>query len=485
MRSYGIGFLIDLLKISLTQMAQFVNVDRTLISKWKTGVRKLDVNAIYFDRVLDFLIHKNNELGINSLESLFSSIYLDNSDKIISKVQLKKYLKRFIINNDTSENLCEKINVLDGCSYVASVPIYHGLESQKKAMMNILEVASREEIPTIITFIFMGLFDFLIDKNDFLNNWIKKVMELLNKGFKVELIYSSYSVSDFFVYLCSMATHKNCKISSYTSVIDNRSNFLLHNIQNKIALYGFSEKSTAFTNTFSYIYSDPISLLKYSIMAKNIVKDSEESFISYDLKLLSKQGINMNNYVNGNDILKHNTIYCYNKTPLQALISDDLYLDVLSNSLTCQDQINKEFSKFKIRKEKIFNTLEHNKIIRFFSIKELLNISSQEVYSYSNLVITKKQFKQYMNQLGDMLLNEPNLHICLYMDDIEAIESSNFFWCKKNEYMFIFDNNTNNLKYCKDISIIASISKLFEKKYLNTFEEFKDKYSVSKFLKNL
>lgn len=494
MKSYGIGFLIDLLKISSKQMAQYVNVDRTLVSKWKTGVRKLDVNALYFDKVLEFLIHKNNELGINSLESLFSSIYLDNSDKINSKAQLKKYIKRFILNNDTSENFYKKVSNLDGYSYIASVPIYHGLESKKKAMMNLLEVASREETPTKITFIFVGVFDFLIDKSEFLNNWVKKVKELLDKGFKVELIYSSYSISDFFIYLCPIAVHKNCKVLSHTNCISNRCNLLLHILHNKMVLYGFSENATSLSNTFAYIFTDPVSLLKYSIMAENIVKDSEETFFTYNSKLISKQGNKIRGFANNeNNIKKNNTIFYYNKTILPSLMSDDLYLDVLSNSLTCQEQINEEFLRFKTIKDKFFKTFENNKVIRFYSIKDLLNISSQdynsyeknEVFSYPNLVLSKKQFKQYMDQLSDLLLNEPNVHICLYLDDFEALVSSIFFWCQKNEHMFIFDNNSYKLRYCKDISFIASISNLFEKKYLNTFEEFKDKHSVAKFLKDL
>lgn len=492
MKSYGIGFLIDLLKISSTQMAQFVNVDRSLVSKWKNGVRKLDVNAIYFDKVLNFLICKNNELGINSLENLFSSIYLNNTEKINSKSQLKKYLKSFILNNDTNENFYKKESNLEGCTYVASVPIYQGLDSKKKAMMNILEVASREEKPTNITFIFLGSFDFLIDKNDFFNIWIRKVTELLDKGFKVELIYSSYSISDFFMYLSHIATHKNCKISSYTSFIDNSCNLILHIVQNKMVLYGYSEKIASYANTFAYLYTDPVSLIKFSIMAKNIAKDSEESFLAYDLKLLLKHEKRIKSYVNNvNSVLSQNTIYCYNKTPLLALMSEDLYLDVLSNSLICQENINKELSRFKIRKEIFLRTLKHSKIIRFWSIKELINISNQEYFSYednetfsfSNIIISKKQFKKYMYQLGDLLINEPNLYICLYLDDF--IESSIFFWCQKNEHMFISDNNLYASKYCKDFSFIASISKLFEKKYLNTCEEFKDKQTVSKFLKNL
>ncbi len=494
MKSYGIGFLIDLLKIPSKQMAQYVNVDRTLVSKWKTGVRKLDVNALYFDKVLEFLIHKNNELGINSLESLFSSIYLENSDKINSKAQLKKYIKRFILNNDTNENLYKKVNTLDGCSYVASVPIYHGLDSKKKAMMNFLEVASREETPSKITFIFAGVLDFLVDKSEFLNNWIKKVKELLDKGFKVELVYSSYSISDFFFYLCPIAVHKNCKILSHPNFIGNRCNLLLHIIHNKMVLYGFSENVASFTNTFAYIFTDPVSLLKYNIMAENIVNDSDETFFTCNSKLIFKQENKIKDYFSSiNDIKKNNYIFYYNKTPLPTLMSDDLYVDVLSNSLTCQEQINEELLRFKKIKEKFFKTFENNKVIRFYSIKDLINISSQEyncyekneVFPYPSLIISKKQFKQYMNQVGDLLLNEPNIHICLYLDDFKALVSSIVFWCQKNEHMFVYDNDTYKLRYCKDISFIASISNLFEKKYLNTLGEFKDKNSVAKFLKDL
>ncbi|WP_368259996.1 hypothetical protein, partial [Clostridium paraputrificum] len=59
------------------------------------------------------------------------------------------------------------------------------------------------------------------------------------------------------------------------------------------------------------------------------------------------------------------------------------------------------------------------------------------------------------------------------------------YWCKKNEFLFLFDNDLSNVRMCNDVHFINSISYLLNQKYLQTPDTLKNKKIVSEFLKSL
>lgn len=99
MYSNGFSYLLKSLKISPSKMAQALNVDRSLVSKWKNGSRKIDTNAAYFDNAIDYLIERNRELEIEFLEKLFSSIYHTPNNLLGNTSSLIASTKKFIFDD--------------------------------------------------------------------------------------------------------------------------------------------------------------------------------------------------------------------------------------------------------------------------------------------------------------------------------------------------------------------------------------------------
>lgn len=67
----AIGYLFKLLNISTTEISQQLYIDRTLISKWKTGSRKLLSSSPYYKKLIECLIDANKESGSVILQSFF------------------------------------------------------------------------------------------------------------------------------------------------------------------------------------------------------------------------------------------------------------------------------------------------------------------------------------------------------------------------------------------------------------------------------
>ncbi|MDU4892234.1 MAG: helix-turn-helix transcriptional regulator [Clostridium sp.] len=95
MKLFGIGYLMDELKIKTSELANYIYVDRSLISRWKSNTRNLDPNADYFDKILEFFILKNKETSNNILEKMFSL------DTPAEETKIKSLLREFIVNKET------------------------------------------------------------------------------------------------------------------------------------------------------------------------------------------------------------------------------------------------------------------------------------------------------------------------------------------------------------------------------------------------
>ncbi|WP_368252794.1 hypothetical protein [Clostridium paraputrificum] len=135
MYSNGFSYLLKSLKISPSKMAQALNVDRSLVSKWKNGSRKIDTNAAYFDNAIDYLIERNRELEIEFLEKLFSSIYHTPNNLLGNTSSLIASTKKFIFDDISNYQQIIDNSINNGSIYSANISIY---DDEKNALLGIL-----------------------------------------------------------------------------------------------------------------------------------------------------------------------------------------------------------------------------------------------------------------------------------------------------------------------------------------------------------
>ena len=56
------GKVMALLDITLNEISEYLHIDKTTVSKWRTGSRKLTPRSPYFDPILSLIIERNNAL---------------------------------------------------------------------------------------------------------------------------------------------------------------------------------------------------------------------------------------------------------------------------------------------------------------------------------------------------------------------------------------------------------------------------------------
>ena len=433
------SYLLNLLKISPSQMAEYLNVDRTLVSK---------------------------------------------------------FLKNYILN-DNNDNKISKTNetIAPNSIYSASAPIYSSEENMLLGILNMLDSVINDGIPQKLIFIFNDTLDLLMDYDNFRNKWLEKVLTLLNMGCKLRLAYTIGNSSKLFIYLSSLIFHKNCSILSYMNSSNYDSKKIsFHIIEDRkifLSIYHCDER-----NLYSYgaIFFDPVSIDFYTKIAEGIISKAKPTLYKLNADTLYDTLFRQIN-VQANEIFaNHHTIYYYDKIPtIYPTISEDLFYEILCNSIQSKDTIKKEFDLFKKINQYIKDHYYKNERKHFYPIDSLIKMADMDTIVYREalnqfpkLVVSNSQFKRHMKELADYLLSNEKFNICLCPTTLIPSAPSVHCWCKKNERLIIFDDNyISQVKMCSDASFTNSVCNLLEHQFLCAPENLKSKTIVADFLRSL
>ena len=65
-----LGYLMDRLGLSTASLARRLHVDASLVSKWRSGSRRLSAKSVYFKEVCSMLLEQNPMALADALRSL-------------------------------------------------------------------------------------------------------------------------------------------------------------------------------------------------------------------------------------------------------------------------------------------------------------------------------------------------------------------------------------------------------------------------------
>ena len=65
-----LGYLMDRLGLSTAGLARRLHVDASLVSKWRSGNRRLNVKSVYFEDICEMLLEQDRTALCDALRSL-------------------------------------------------------------------------------------------------------------------------------------------------------------------------------------------------------------------------------------------------------------------------------------------------------------------------------------------------------------------------------------------------------------------------------
>lgn len=497
MALYGIGYLLDSLNLSTKQVGNYINVDRTLVSKWRSGKRKIDAKAVYFDKLLELLLLKNQESNIEILENIFKSTYDDfEAHKKEDVDYVKIFLKIFILNNGLPKGHINNLSMNKRFEYVASVPVYEGTSNKRTAYMQLLDIALHQK-PGKIKIVFSGVFEHIMSDIAFREEWLQKLARLLDQGFAIDVYITTHNDTKLFIYFFPLLLNRNIQFFHFSIIFDEIMSCTLMLLEGKLAAYGFYQSTVdSYCNSVS-VFTDPLSINTYTCIANNIHNRSSTILNSISSSAVIQNEIQLYDFVNLNkNLIKCNPSVYYGFMSSLLFMDEELYLELLKQSHVSDQQIEYECKQFKERLARIRRILEYSNMIHFYPLQLLTEVALKDSFTYEvisdysfsriKLIMTNQQFKRHMNYMADFLEARPSFYICLNPNVILTHSRSTHCLCKKNEYFYVFDNNSApHSKMSCDINFINSVYGMFEQEYMLTAEEFKHKQYVAEFLRKL
>ena len=482
MQKLKISYLLKLLDVSPSEMAKYINVDRSLVSKWKNAARTISINADYLEKFLEYLICKSDNSKINLLKNLFSSTYPEFDKDMNQDEYLINYLQKYLFDNNV-----DTIGTQKDSHPTPTIKIFDKREAELSELISILDSCSKVASSQKLYINFCNTIDSFFENNQLITEWIDKLEIFMNSGHKLHVVFNSNNSYIYFS-LLRLFLHKNCEISILKGHIDSTVNYFFHLLENSFVFSSFNCN----TKVYGLLFFESITIDFFKTILENTLSKSELLFNSANFDTILNNELNIVSPTYTNVLIRNNTSYYYNYIPTLDFMSEELYYDILCCNFKSKKEIQMYLNRFRLLKKRSQQQYNYNLSYHFYPVYEIVKMSKQrsiiypEHYAIPKLSLSNNQFKRHMKELSNHLLSNDNYHIALCSNNNIAFSLLSYCWCKKNEFVLIQDNNNlHKGKISIDSLFVNSLSKFFDETYTSIPSNMKDKNIVAEFLRTL
>lgn len=262
------GTIMTLLDISLNDISEYLHIDKTTISKWRTGGRRLTSRSPYFEPVLSFFIKRNEELLQRPLIRFLYDLY---PDKIFDNPrQAYEYLKLYL-SADPDEGIDSETPINPP---LLSNEFLVGIDGRQRALDMVLCQAEKMMVPGTVKILEIDQMNWLCRDVIFLEKVIARLKDLAEKNFRIEFAFSSLQNSPIFMtFIHAVDTVRFQKnINKY--VVNTERVFglvpCIYLIEESCVSVGLNSDDPAIPIHTNF-FSDQLNILKYSKMFDRVV----------------------------------------------------------------------------------------------------------------------------------------------------------------------------------------------------------------------
>ncbi len=269
-----IGYMMELLHVSVQELAQYLYIDRTTISKWRTGARKLSERSPYYDEMTNYFVKRNNELGNKPLAGMFRDLY--PNEPCESDAELIKLIKIYLADEKSSARVSKFVDDMNHALYQSNVSIFKGSDGRKSALGMLLSVAESSATPCTIKMFETSQFEWLSRDMADTAAFLDRIDYLSKLGHKFILSYppeahaGSAAFKSFIRSLSSQFFNKNIKINIIQTYKGEMILPNLYGIDGKCAIMGVNFEENL-DNAHTAVYFDDFTIKKYMMIHDKMV----------------------------------------------------------------------------------------------------------------------------------------------------------------------------------------------------------------------
>ena len=479
-----LGVILENLEIATSTLARHLHVDASLVSKWKSGDRKLAKNSVYFAEIVAFLLsHDNNR----TLLSILSENFPNETAK--SKEDISAMLTSFLL---TCHFYNKQNTKLSKPSCTSEVTVYDKGIGRRQAVSDLLDIAEDMQTPREILFIDSEQFRWLLEDKAYAKAWVNRMYQLLERGFHARVVVHFSSDEDSFsriFRICGpLFFHKNIKWYRHKFYDDETHWFSFFILENTMSIMGMSMTKD---HSYTAVFPDAFSVMHHKNVVESVISAAEpffEEFPPEKIGELIKRVLSISRL--------GTILYAY--LPVPALISANE--EIISNVLTangvdaktirkCLD-LCKDFSQLQSKAIEPYMG-KYGRVVNIFQLDRMerctykvpFSSCSLSLMSGESIIAEQELVAQSFDFLAKSLEENPYYSVALTSEQDFAQLTEMNCWCEKDRWLLQMDRD--GCRFCDEPSLAAAATTIFEQAYKRIPSCRKVQEDVLSLIKNL
>ena len=459
-----LGFLLETLDLPTSSLARYLHVDASLVSKWKSGDRKLGRNSAYFSETITFLMTCEDR---ERVRALLKENY--PSEKADTDSDFLKLLTSFLLTYHFQQRAANRLSK-PVCT--ADVRVYDRGEGRRQAVSELLDIAESMQTPKEILFIDCEEYRWLLEDEEYASVWHKRMFQLLERGFRARFVVHFPSLQDSFVkffQICGpLFFHKNIQWYKHRYYDDEVHWFSFFILENSMSVMGMSMSDS---QSYTAVFPDPFSIAHHKSVVESVIKSSEPFFEIYTPDMtqeLIKRVLSVSRL--------GTTLYTYLPVPAMISAASGIAEKILkangvggAKAERCIELCG-EFAKIQQRAVEPYR--EHGgKIINIFQLDRMercigkIPFTSRSLSLFSGKEITaeREEVALAFEYLADSLTESESSTAALASEqDFSPLTEMNC-WCEKDRWLLQMDRD--GYRFCDETTLAIAATTIFERSY--------------------
>jgi transcriptional regulator with XRE-family HTH domain len=406
-----LAFLMETMGITGAELARALHIDDSLVSKWKSGKRRLSQKNNYLKKISNYILLVDERTGYRFVKQLLREY--DPGNDLESIDNLSNCLCRWLSEQKPYEftlgALFYRNNLRD--AYHAGFKVYRGNTGRRAAVLEFFDAVLSMPEGQQLLLVSQEDMSWMLEDLTFLNTWKHKLTEVIKRNNKIKIIHwvdrNIENLTAIINYWLPL--HLEGKIASfyYSLYWDSPFKTTYFVVENSFAITGMSQGDD-YKNRYTAFYHDPATIAHFEWVFKTILTKCRPLIEVYPIEETN----GLVNRVMDVKLEKENS-YLVTDTPLFMTMSRDLIMEVLTETPAEPAQIER--------------CLDHHRDFNRVTSTTLLN---RHIYSTKKLEQAMESgrisYKLLSGILGFKVTASKNHFIKHILLLIERLEDDNF-----------------------------------------------------------
>lgn len=478
-----LGYLMDLFHVKGMELANYLHVDTSLISKLKTGKRRLSINSEISDDIVDFFIMLDKKSNYASVRGLLmeSGQATEETEAEALTVLLKRWL---IEENETNASFTDKT------VYTTKVKIFQGKTGRRKAAQEFIQSVLLEKTPQdVFVLDWTEHYSWQSEDTEFFKEWKKQYLNIAEKGHRIVFLISLNHSIDYLIntllYRLPMLLTGNVQYLYYPvySPLLYKHNIVV--LKNKMALVKIAADEIT-QKDITHMYTDYPTVKHYEELIQSAYthcKKSHEVIRHQHIRGL----IEKLPYKLGNTYVKTEmpfSLITTSQSFQQILVKNGIAAEEQKTLYEIHKQHHKKFSddiaNFKycllINKEVLIKGL-HNDVVKSHELT---------LFTGREMTVDRQDLCSQIEYLIWLLLTFPNFQAAFYRSEQENLLDGLNLWLNENGPVIINQEIDDDSSVIMDEPSICTAFYVYAEKYWYSIPSVeRERDSVVRQLKNM